>query len=232
MDKKKFLQGVRDGVPIGLGYLAVGFSIGITCHRIGLNVFQSFLISFLNNASAGEYAGMKVMEEDAGVVSMILMMLIVNGRYLLMSCALSQKLPQSMPLIFRMIIGFDVTDEMFGISIAQEGYLNEWYFIGAMCMAVPGWSAGAVFGVILGNILSARLVSALSIMLFGMFIAIIIPVGKADKKVLLCIFVSFIASFAFSRLSSISSGMQTIILTLIISAAAALIFPKKEEQEQ
>ena len=154
------------------------------------------------------------------------------GRYLLMSCALSQKLPQSMPLIFRMIIGFDVTDEMFGISIAQEGYLNEWYFIGAMCMAVPGWSAGAVFGVILGNILSARLVSALSIMLFGMFIAIIIPVGKADKKVLLCIFVSFIASFAFSRLSSISSGMQTIILTLVISAAAALIFPKKEEQEQ
>ena len=175
---------------------------------------------------------MKVMEEDAGIISMIIMTLIVNGRYLLMSCALSQKLPQSMPLIFRMIIGFDVTDEMFGISIAQPGYLNEWYFIGAMCMAIPGWSAGAVFGVMLGNIMSARLVSAFSIMLFGMFIAIIIPVGKADKKVLLCIVVSFIASFAFSSLSTLSSGLQTIILTLVISVAAALIFPKKEEDEQ
>ena len=232
MDKNKFLQGVRDGVPIGLGYLAVGFSIGITCHRIGLNVFQSFLISFLNNASAGEYAGMKIMEEDAGIASMIIMMLIVNGRYLLMSCSLSQKLPQSMPLIFRMIIGFDVTDEMFGISIAQPGYLNEWYFIGAMCMAVPGWSAGAVFGVILGNIISARLVSAFSIMLFGMFIAIIIPVGKADKKVMLCILISFVSSYAFSRLSTLSSGIQTIILTVVISTAAALIFPKKEEEQQ
>ncbi|MBQ7596120.1 MAG: AzlC family ABC transporter permease [Clostridia bacterium] len=232
MDKKKFLQGMRDGLPIGLGYLAVGFSIGITCHRIGLNVFQSFLLSFLNNASAGEYAGMKVMEEDAGILSMIIMMLIVNGRYLLMSCALSQKLPQSMPLVFRMIIGFDVTDEMFGISIAQPGYLNEWYFIGAMCMAIPGWSAGTVIGVMLGNIMPALLVSAFSIMLFGMFIAIIIPVGKADKKVLLCILVSFIASFAFSRLSTLSSGLQTIILTLVISVAAALIFPKKEEDEQ
>lgn len=232
MDKKKFFQGVRDGLPIGLGYLAVGFSIGIACHRIGLSVFQSFLLSFFNNASAGEYAGMKVMEEDSGIVSMIIMMLIVNGRYMLMSCALSQKLPQSMPLISRMIIGFDVTDEMFGISIAQQGYLNEWYFIGGMCMAVPGWSAGTVLGVILGNILSARLVSALSIMLFGMFIAIIIPVGKADKKVLLCIFISFIASYVFSRLSSLSSGIQTIILTVLISAAAALIFPKKEDEAQ
>ena len=130
MNRKKFREGLRDGLPIALGYLAVSFGIGISCHTAGISAFQGFLMSLLNNASAGEYGGITVITENSGVFMMVLMTLIINARYLLMSCALSQRLHPDTPLVHRLLIGFDVTDELFGIAIAQEGFLNVWYFFG------------------------------------------------------------------------------------------------------
>lgn len=118
MNRKKFLEGLRDGLPIALGYLAVSFGIGISCHAAGITALQGFLMSLFNNASAGEYGGITVITENAGVWMMVLMTLIINARYMLMSCALSQKLSPDTPLGVRMLIGFDVTDEVFGIAIA------------------------------------------------------------------------------------------------------------------
>ena len=175
MPKRHFLRGLRDGFPIGLGYFAVSFGLGISCRAANLTAFQGFLLSFLNNASAGEYGGITVITENAGVWMMVLMTLIINARYMLMSCALSQKLSPDTPLGVRMLIGFDVTDEVFGIAIAQEGLLNVWYFIGAMCAALPGWSLGTLFGALAGNVLPVWAMNGFSVMLYGMFLAIIMP---------------------------------------------------------
>ena len=144
MSKTKFVSGFRDGIPIALGYLAVSFGLGISCRAASLTPFQGFLLSLLNNASAGEYGGITIMAADEGFLVMAAMMLVINARYLLMSCALSQHLSPNTPLGFRLLIGFDMTDELFGIAIAQPGYLNVWYFIGAMCAAIPGWSFGTL----------------------------------------------------------------------------------------
>ena len=153
MPKRHFLRGLRDGFPIGLGYFAVSFGLGISCRAANLTAFQGFLLSFLNNASAGEYGGITIIASDSGFLIMAAMMLVVNARYMLMSCALSQHLSPDTPLIFRLIIGYDLTDERFGIAISQPGYLNVWYYIGAMCAAMPCWSAGTVIGVLLGNLM-------------------------------------------------------------------------------
>ena len=126
MNRQKFFQGLRDGLPVGLGYLAVSFSIGISSHAAHMTALQSFLMSLLNNASAGEYGGITVISEDAGLWMIVLMTLIINARYLLMSCALSQMLSPDTPLGFRLLVGFDVTDELFGLAISQPGYLNVW----------------------------------------------------------------------------------------------------------
>lgn len=179
-NKQIFRKGMRDGIPIGLGYLAVSFSLGITARNIGLTPFQGFLVSLLNNASAGEYAGFTVMATDAAYIEIILVTFITNIRYLLMSCALSQRFSPDTPLIHRFLIGYDVTDELFGITIARLGNLNPCYTYGAMVLAIPGWSIGTAIGVMAGNILPGRVVAALSVALFGMFIAIIIP--PADRK--------------------------------------------------
>ena len=229
MNDRSFLNGLRDGLPIGLGYLAVSFGLGIACHNAGLNAAQAFFMSLTNNASAGEYGGLTVIAADSGLWMTALMMLIINARYLLMSCALSQRLAPDTPLGFRLLIGFDVTDELFGIAIAQPGYLNVWYFIGAMCLAIPGWSIGTLIGVLAGTLLPQWAVNGFSVMLFGMFLAIIIPEGKKNRVVLGAIGVSFLLSaLAAKLLPQLSEGMRILLLTVVISAGAAILFPRRE----
>ena len=230
--RRVFLSGVRDGVPIGLGYLAVAFSLGIAARNAGLNAFQGFLISLLNNASAGEYAAFTVIAADSGFLEMALITLITNARYLLMSCSLSQKFSPDTPLYHRLLVGYDVTDELFGIAIGRPGYLNPYYRYGAFLVPLPGWSIGTAAGLIAGKLLPGDIVKALSVSLFGMFLAIIIPPARKDKVVLVLIMISFAASYLCSRLTvirDISSGTRTIILTLIIAGIAAWRFPPQTE---
>ena len=151
-----------------------------------------------------------------------------------MSCALSQKLAPETPLIHRLLIAFDITDEIFGISVSVTGTLNPFYNYGAMTVAIPGWALGTVFGVVTGNILPTSLVSALGVGLYGMFLAIIIPPARKNKVIAAVVTVSMAMSFAFSKLpviSRLSSGIRVIILTVVISLAAALLFPVKEDTD-
>lgn len=234
-NKNVFLQGMRDGIPIALGYLAVSFSLGITAKNAGLTAFQGFFVSFLCNASAGEYAGFTSIAAHAPYIEIALATLVANARYLLMSCALSQRVAPETRLSHRMLIAFDVTDELFAISIARPGFLEPVYFYGAMAVALPGWSVGTMLGVIAGNILPTRIVSALGVALFGMFLAVIIPPARKDKIIAVLIVICFAASFAASQLPfvrELSEGTRTIILTVIISTLAAIFFPKRAEESE
>ncbi len=230
---KVMKEGFRDGIPIGLGYLAVSFSLGVAARNAGLSAFQGFLVSLLNNASAGEYAGFTVIAANGAYFEIFLMTLIANARYLLMSCALSQKFSPDTPLIHRIFVGYDVTDEIFGITIARPGMLDPFYSYGAILIAAPAWAGGTALGVIAGNLLPARAVSALSVALFGMFLAVIIPPARKNHVIALFVLVSFAASFAATYLpliSQLSGGTRTIILTVLISAIAAILFPVNEEE--
>lgn len=232
MSKANYLRGLRDGLPIGLGYFAVSFGLGISCRAAGLNAVQSFFLSLLNNASAGEYGGLTVIAGDGGFLVIALMMLVVNARYMLMSCALSQRLPPDTPLHWRMIIGFDLTDELFAIAVSRPGYLSCWYYLGAMCAAMPCWSVGTALGVLAGSIMPVWAVSGCSVMLYGMFIAIIIPAGKDNRTVLAFVGVSFVCSYLASVapvLRELSEGMRILLLTVLIAAAAAAFFPHRED---
>ena len=233
--QSSFLSGLKDAVPIGLGYFAVSFSLGITARGAGLTAFQGFIASFLCLASAGEYAGFTLITAKAALAELALMTLIINMRYMLMSLALSQKADPKMPFFHRLLFGGAVTDELFAINIARPGYLDPFYFYGAMAVSVPLWAIGTSCGIAAGEILPARIVSALSVALYGMFIAIIIPPAKKNKVIAALIPICFAASWAASRLavlSGISSGTKTMILIIVISAAAALLFPKEDSDAQ
>lgn len=232
--RKEFKEGMRDGIPIGLGYLAVSFSLGVAAKSAGLTAFQGFIASLLNNASAGEYAGFTVIAANASYLEMMLMTLIANARYLLMSCSLSQKFDPDTPLRHRLLVGYDVTDEIFGITISRPGILNPYYTYGAIVIAAPCWAGGTALGVIAGNLLPLRVVSALSVALFGMFLAVIIPPARKNRVVAAFVLISFLASFAATSLpyiSQLSGGTRTIILTAGISSVAAALFPIGEKEE-
>ena len=232
--KQVFIEGIRDGFPIALGYMAVAFSLGIIARMANFTPLQGLVNSFLNHASAGEYAVYTVVAAGAGYVEMAIMTLVVNARYLLMSTALCQKFSSSTSMLNRMLVGFSVTDELFAITIKRPGYIEPLYNCGAFLIAALGWCFGTSFGIIAGELMPLRLVSAFSVALYGMFLACIMPEARKHGIVAALIIISFISSYIAFRvpaLLNISSGTKTIILTVIIATVAAIAFPHPEVED-
>jgi len=233
-NKHWFLKGLKDGIPIAMGYFAVSFALGFTASSAGLTVFQATLASLLCNASAGEYAGFVGIASKVSYLTMAAMIAIVNIRYLLMSASLSQKLPEETGLPHRLLVGFWITDEIFAASATVPGKLNPFYNYGLAISSLSFWALGTCFGAIVGNVVPDNVVSALGVLLYGMFLAIIIPPARENKILRLLIILAMSSSFLFSKLpvlSSISNAIRITILTILISTAAALVFPIKEDED-
>ena len=229
------IRGLRDGFPIGMGYYAVAFSLGISARNAGLSAAQGFLASILNHASAGEYALFSLIAAHAAYWEVALVIFITNARYLLMGAALSQLFSPSIRFLHRPLVGFCITDEIFGLGIAGSGWLSPAYIYSAFLVADLCWASGTASGIVAGNILPAQVVSDLSVAIYGMFLAIIIPPIKQDRVLLPIILVSFASSFAFTVLpavSRLSAGMRTILLTVAISCLAAWLAPVKEKSTE
>ena len=229
-----FAKGLKDGIPVALGYLSVGFGFGILAASAGLSPLIAFLISATNLTSAGQVAGVGVIAAAGTDIEMALTQLVINIRYMLMSAALSQKINTNTPLWKRMLLAYFVTDEIFGISASVKGELNPYYNFGAISVGSPLWALGTVLGVLVGNILPASLTSALAVALYAMFLAVVIPAAKSDRTVAAVVAVSMAGSLAFTflpLLSEIDGGTRIIILTVVIAAAAAVIRPVPAEKE-
>lgn len=232
MHQQTYRKGVKDGIPVGLGYFVVSFTIGIAARKADLTPLQATIMSFTNNTSAGQFASFALIASGAPYLEMVISQAVINLRYCLMSCALSQKVDGNMPFYHRLFMAFGVTDEIFGLSISQKGRLDPWYTYGVMSVAVPGWSLGTLTGVLSTGMLPQTFLNAMNMALYGMFIAIFMPAARDDKKLLPVIFISMALSTLVQVMpvfDFISSGMKIIILTLVISIGAAVLMPVPEE---
>lgn len=226
-----FVRGMRDGIPICLGYFAVSFALGIAGRGVGMNAVQAFVMSLTMVASAGQFAAITLIGAGAGIIEMITTTVVVNLRYLLMSCSLTQKLSPETKLLHRLALSYCMTDEIFGLSISVDGFLRPVYTYGITVISVSGWCLGTVLGVVAGNILPALVTNALGVAMYGMFLAIIIPPAKENHFLGALVAVSMAASGLFSilpYLRAISSGFRVIILTILIAGIAAVIHPIEE----
>ena len=232
--RQDIINGIRVGFPIAIGYFAVAFSLGIIAAKAGLTAPEGFLTSFFTRASAGEYGTYMLVAINAAYVEVIAMSLVTNLRYMLMSAALSQKIAPGTSWLHRMLMACCVTDEVFGISIAHPGYTPPAYTYSAALISTLFWASGCAVGIIAGSLLPQHMVVALSMSLYGMFLAVIIPPARNDRNVLYAL----IASFVLSGLCAVapvvgqwSSGMRTVMLTIVISAIAAWLKPIKTEDD-
>ncbi len=231
--KQWFLKGMRAGIPISLGYFAVAIALGISARQAGIPSVAAAITSFLINASAGEHVGFSLIGAGASFIEVTVMEAIANARYLLMSAALSQKLKPDVGFLQRLLLGFTVTDEIFGVSIGLPVALDPCFTYGAFCVATAGWTSGTFVGAVLGGILPTFVLSALGVGLFGMFISVFIPEARRSRVVAVLVAISFAASAAFTYipyLNMIDDGIRTIILTVVISLIAAIFFPIKEKE--
>lgn len=229
-----FKNGLKDGIPIGLGYLAVSFTFGIMAAGAGLTPWQSVLMSFTNLTSAGQFAALGIIQAGSSYMEMAVTQFIINLRYCLMSCSLSQKLEEQTPFHHRLFVGYGVTDEIFGVSVCKPGKLNPFYSYGLISVAVPGWTLGTLLGAVSGSLLPGRVLSALNVALYGMFLAVIIPPARKSKVLAGVILVSMACSLLITFipvLNTISSGFKIILLTILIAGAAAYFFPVRDSEE-
>lgn len=226
--KQAFKIGVLNAIPIGLAYLAVSFSFGILAVQAGLTPIQSTVMSLINVTSAGQVAALNIIVAGGTYFELILNQLLINLRYALMGFSLSQKMEEKSPRFHRFFAAFGLTDEIFAVGSTKFGKISPFYLYGAMAVAIPGWTIGTFLGAIAGQLLPMFLVSALSIAVYGMFIAIILPPAKHNKTLIWVIVGAMALSAAFKYvpgLNKISSGFVIIIITVVVSALAALIKP-------
>ncbi len=231
----KFNNGVKDGLPIGLGYLSVAFAFGVQASLLGVPVIIALLISMTNLTSAGQLAGLTIIATTGSFIEIILTQLVINSRYFIMSISLSQKVDDSFTTKHRLLCSAAITDEIYAVSSSKSGKVGKNYFYGLMLLPYIGWTMGTLFGAIAGNVLPAVITASLGIALYSMFTAIIIPPILKHCGCLLAV----VSSAAFSCcfyfipfLSKVSAGFSTIICAIIASAITALIFPVKEDEDK
>ena len=230
-----FKKGLTDGLPIGLGDLAVSFSFGILAVASGLNIWQATLISMTNVTSAGQFAGLSIMVSGGSLIEMIISQFIINLRYSLMSISISQHIDKSMNLPRKLFFGEFHTDEIFAVGMGRPEKLNHKYFLGVIILPYIGWSLGTFLGAVCGEILPAMVTNALGVALYGMFIAIIVPPMKHSWKVSVVVIIAIILSICFTYipvLKNVSSGFAVIICAVTASLFGALVFPVKDEKEK
>ncbi len=230
---KDFKEGLRDGIPICLGYTAVSFAFGIEASKIGMTTFQAAMTSLLNVTSAGQFSALEIIARNGSFIELAILQFIINLRYMLMSCALSQKLDSSVSTLHRMGISYGVTDEIFALSVLKKGKLYPAYSYGLILISVFGWVLGTTLGAFSGQIMPQRLISCLGLAIYGMFIAIIIPDTRKNNAILAVVLSAMLLSTAFSYLpvlaDHISSGFRIIIITVVVAAVAAILAPADHE---
>jgi predicted branched-subunit amino acid permease len=223
-----FKVGLKDGIPIALGYFSVSFSFGILALQGGLTTFQAVLISLTNVTSAGQFAGLKIIIAGGTLIEMILTQFIINLRYALMSLSLTQKLDSSVGLKKRLVIAFANTDEIFAVAMGHFKEVTFPYMLGLQLLPVIGWAGGTLAGAVAGNLLPQSICNALSLALYGMFVAIVVPVAKKSKQVMAVVAIAAAISciiYYVPFFSFISTGMSIIISTVVAAVCGAVFFP-------
>ena len=230
-----FKKGLKDGLPIAIGYFSVSFAFGIFAIENGLTVFQAVIISLLNLTSAGQLAAVPIIAGGGTFLELALSQLVINSRYSLMSVSLSQKLSKRVKLPQKLLIAYGNTDEIFAVSVSNKGDVGTKYMLGIILLPVIGWTSGTLLGAVAGNILPAMVTAALGVAIYGMFVAIVMPVAKKEKMTALCVLLAIAISCAFRYiplLKSVPSGFTVIICAVVASALFAIIAPIKTEEKE
>lgn len=231
--RSDFLKGMTHGIPIALGYISVSFGFGIAAVRAGLSVAAAVGISASNLTSAGQAAGVEIIAAGGTLIELALSQLVINLRYSLMGLSLSQKLDDSFTLPHRLLASYGITDEIFAVAAAQPGKLKPSYMYGLILISALGWTGGTLLGAVAGQALPQMFTAAMGILLYGMFIAIIIPPSRKSRSVfgavLIAALISLLFKFVFTK---ISVGFAIIISASVAAAVMALIAPVPDDEKE
>ncbi len=232
MVKKEFLKGIKDGLPVGVGYFAVSFGFGISALTVGIKILEATIMSLTNLTSAGQFAALSVIASASPLITMLITEAVINSRYALMSLALSQRLGSDFGTLSRLLVAFINTDEIFALAMARPVPLTKPYMFGLGVLPIVGWTLGTFTGAFAGSILPASVTAALSLALYGMFVAIVVPNLKREKSMVVAAAIACTLSCVFAfvpMLKSVSGGVAIVVTTLLSAGICAALFAGEEE---
>lgn len=235
MKKENFIRGVRRGLPVGVGYFSVSFGFGAMAVSQGIKALDAALISITNLTSAGQFAGLTLIVAAASLWEIVLTQLVINSRYGLMSLALSQRLDKNVTILGRMAMAFVNTDEIFALAMTEKEPVSTTFMLGLGSLPVAGWTLGTLSGALAGSVLPQNIRTALGVMLYGMFIAIVVPPAKQDRSVLAAAGLALVLSCLFAWtpvLNTVSPGVAIVVCTVAAAAFCAWQFPIAEEVDR
>ena len=235
MNLSEYKTGVQRGLPVGIGYFSVSFGFGAMAAAQGVRALDATLISLTNLTSAGQFAGLTLIVAMASLWELVLTQIVINSRYALMSLALSQRMGSRIGFLPRLIIAFFNTDEIFALAMAYERPLNTSFCLGLGLTPILGWTSGTLLGALAGSVLPLGIRTALGVMLYGMFIAIVVPPAREEKPVLAAVLLALLCSCLFTwvpGLKDISAGISIVLCTVIAAAVCAAAFPIAEEVDE
>ena len=235
MNLQNYTRGVRTGLPVGVGYFSVSFGFGAMAAAQGIKALDAGLISLSNLTSAGQFAGLTLMVAGATLWEIILTQIVINSRYALMSLALSQRMGSRIGVLPRLLIAFFNTDEIFALAMAEKQPLTVSFMLGLGLTPILGWTAGTLCGALAGSVLPLHIRTALGVMLYGMFIAIVVPPAKTERPVLWTVLAALTFSCLFKwlpLLSSVSAGIAIVCCTVLSAGLCAWLFPIHEEETE
>jgi len=232
MNWNEYRTGVSRGLPVGLGYFSVSFGFGAMAVAQGVSAAKATLISATNLTSAGQFAGLTLIVAAATLWEMVLTMLVINSRYSLMSLALSQRMGERIGILPRLLIAFFNTDEIFALAMAREVPLTVSFLLGLGTLPILGWTSGTLCGALAGSVLPSDIRAALGVMLYGMFIAIVVPPARRERNIFIAVVLALVFSCLFAwvpALKNVSAGISIVICTVAAAAICAWLFPVAEE---
>ena len=233
MNLSEYKTGIKRGIPVGVGYFSVSFGFGAMAAAQGVRALDATLISLTNLTSAGQFAGLTLIVAMASLWELVLTQIVINSRYALMSLALSQRMGSRIGFLPRLIIAFFNTDEIFALAMARVEPLTVPFMLGLGTLPILGWTLGTLGGALAGSILPASIQAALGVMLYGMFVAIVVPPAKEEKEILITVLLAMGFSTLFTLvplLKQVSAGISIVICTVAAAAICAWLFPIREEE--
>lgn len=230
---REFTSGVKEGIPIAIGYIPIAITFGLISKSSGIPGFVSISMSFFIYAGASQFIGVNLMAVGASTMEIVMTTLILNFRHFLMTSSLSQRIEEKTPKKLLSILAFGVTDETFAVlSLRKEEKINPWLTLGLNFIAFSSWNVGTSIGIIIGDAIPKILSSSMGIALYAMFIGLLIPSIKNSRPVLIIAIISIAVSSLLHWIpifSFISKGWSIIISTVTAASIGAVLYKKEEE---
>ncbi len=240
--KSLFKEGLKEGFPIGLGYLPLAFSLGVNAATGGFKFLSTMVASMLSFTGVGLMTTMALMLESAAYASIFVALLVINLRNIVLSVAMAQRLEANVSLWKRLVIAMGNTDEIFALTIRREGRISGDYFLGVMSFPYFAWGVGTLVGLFATTLVPQDVCIAMGMSLYAMLIAAVVPAMKHSRPVLFTAILSGLISYILQGIKPIndilvgwmgrSASSWILVFGAIFSACvAACIWPVNDSEE-